>query len=389
MSMVRVFVGAAMLAAGGSPVFGRTSPGPASNLEMAPALEGVVEDRGGLPLATNHCVHAPVISGLGFFAVDLAGTTTDGSAHPQCNSFGSTQIWRDAWYLWTSVVNGPVTVDTCGDFSVDTKIAVYAPGSFCPPTSEYVISCNDDACGLQSSVTFVAQAGQTYRIRIGRYGQTEPSASGSGLLSISASGGVDICGAEGGPCQDAVLSQPAYTSALTFRCADDVTFESSGVITGLCWSGSYPANGVAPDDFVLTYWTDLGGAPGAPIAEFAQGGGLSVIRAISGGLDVANQPNFVYSASHAPVPVAGGQRYWVSVRNYGPGTWFWQTANTGNGALQDETPLITWADSVNIGRNLTMCVGFESSCAMDTNGDGQVNFADLNNVISVFNTGCP
>lgn len=36
-----------------------------------------------------------------------------------------------------------------------------------------------------------------------------------------------------------------------------------------------------------------------------------------------------------------------------------------------------------------MCVGFESSCANDTNGDGLVNFADLNNIIGAFNMGCP
>jgi len=46
------------------------------------------------------------------------------------------------------------------------------------------VACNDDACGLQSRVTFTPNIGETYFVRVGGYG----SASGQGTLTVSESG---------------------------------------------------------------------------------------------------------------------------------------------------------------------------------------------------------
>lgn len=374
------------LSVGASGAMAGSEIGPASNIIVGSARGAV--DRGAAPQASNNCFSATQITGLGLFDLDFAGTTTDGPAHAPCAFFGSTQIWRDVWYLWTSVTSGPVTITTCGYTQTDTKIAVYSPAAPCSAGDEFVIACNDDFCGTQTSVTFLAQAGQQYRVRIGKYGQTEPPTGGTGLLEISAST-VDICDAEGGPCQQPDYTEPAWASNLTFRVADDVVLNASGEATGLCWSGSYFAEtpDASEDEFVLTYWSDASGRPGAPIASFRQNVNMTVQRAYSGFSDIANSPNYWYSTTHAPVALQKGVRYWVEVRNYFSG-WFWQASTPGDGALQDQSPNANWTDSVAV-NNMTFCVDFRSGCDLDTNGDGQISFGDLNNIVSSFNTSCP
>lgn len=59
----------------------------------------------------------------------------------------------------------------------DTKMAIY---NSCPTGSGQVIGCNKDACGLLSSVTVSAVAGETYLIRIGGHN----GATGEGTLTI-------------------------------------------------------------------------------------------------------------------------------------------------------------------------------------------------------------
>lgn len=112
------------------------------------------------------CEDATAISGFAAFAFDSNGGGTDGAAEGLCNFFGSNQIYNDLWYCWTADADGPVGVRTCDRTGLDTKIAVYA-GCGCPALAP--IACNDDACGLQSEVTWAAVAGQSYMIRVGSY----------------------------------------------------------------------------------------------------------------------------------------------------------------------------------------------------------------------------
>src|SRR5207249_12123344 len=66
-----------------------------------------------------------------------------------------------------------VTVDTCGsDF--DTAIMVYrVTGAACDFAGFVPVACNDDfaGCGndFHSSITFLAAAGQTYKIQVGGF----------------------------------------------------------------------------------------------------------------------------------------------------------------------------------------------------------------------------
>lgn len=66
------------------------------------------------------------------------------------------------WYRWTAPASGKATVSTCAsDF--DTLLAVYTGAAVNALTE---VGSNDDACGFQSSVSFPAAEGTTYRIAV-------------------------------------------------------------------------------------------------------------------------------------------------------------------------------------------------------------------------------
>lgn len=79
------------------------------------------------------------------------------------------------WYVYTAALNSNVTMSTCGLSSFDTKIHVYTGtcGAFACVTG------NDDACGLQTTVSFFATGGTPYYIRVGGF------AAGQGGYSMS------------------------------------------------------------------------------------------------------------------------------------------------------------------------------------------------------------
>ena len=121
------------------------------------------------------------------------GATTDGPAEPgACTKGGYDQIGSDIWFAYVPTETGTVTVGTC-DADFDTKIAVYA-GSSCP-TSASAVGCNDDGCGPQSEVTFLARSGQAYRVRVG--GHDGEQGTGNIVLGIEPSTIADCQGIDG------------------------------------------------------------------------------------------------------------------------------------------------------------------------------------------------
>jgi hypothetical protein len=129
----------------------------------------------------DFCDQPEPISDYGLFFFDLSMATQDGVGNALCNFFGTDQIGRDVWFCWTAPEGGPVLLETCSQTTTDTKIAVY-DGCACPEGLG-ILACNDDACGVQSRVSWNAVAGQSYLIRLG----TWPGAAsgGSGTFSIS------------------------------------------------------------------------------------------------------------------------------------------------------------------------------------------------------------
>jgi hypothetical protein len=77
------------------------------------------------------------------------------------------------WYTLPAIANTrTVTVDTCGSSPVDTAVMVYhVTGAPCDFPTFVPVACNDDFCGdgLQSTVNFTADPGQTYKIQVGGF----------------------------------------------------------------------------------------------------------------------------------------------------------------------------------------------------------------------------
>lgn len=135
--------------------------------------------------ANDSCFEPEAIAGFGSFPFSTVGATTDGEPSAACLFFSQSQVYRDVWYRWTAESSTLVRIDLCSA-NYDTKIAIYAgyPKGGCPDPGS-LIACNDDSCGLRSVVTFGAQAGAVYAVRIGSYGTPASGGSaGSGTMLI-------------------------------------------------------------------------------------------------------------------------------------------------------------------------------------------------------------
>lgn len=113
--------------------------------------------------------------------------TTDGPDHPgsPCFGFGSTTAGSDVWYTFTPDYTGFAEWSTCGTATFDTRLAVYPPGTACPPADGDLMSCNDDGAGcasFSSLVVFPVEAGLTYLLRLGGYNNDN----GSGTFNLVA-----------------------------------------------------------------------------------------------------------------------------------------------------------------------------------------------------------
>jgi hypothetical protein len=128
---------------------------------------------GGSPSPTDSCADAATVCGSGTFEFENSSATSNGPG-TACGA-----IDRDQWFEWKPATDGNVTVDTCAQTTVDTVLAVYE-GSSCAVGSP--VACNDDGCGQQSSLSFFAEAGRSYLIRVGT-APGQPGGSGSVRIS--------------------------------------------------------------------------------------------------------------------------------------------------------------------------------------------------------------
>ena len=127
-------------------------------------------------LAQNDdCAGAIALTNGTATAFDTTGATLSATPWLCANSTAP-----DLWYSYTPTNSGvSLTISTCGS-SYDTALEVF-DGS-CAALNP--ISCNDDACGLQSTlVVSSVTAGQTYFVRVGGFG------TGSGFGTLIATEG--------------------------------------------------------------------------------------------------------------------------------------------------------------------------------------------------------
>ena len=138
-----------------------------------------------VPIVPPHddCADA-LIQLAGTVGFSNVGATTDGPGElGLCSFAGDSQVQSDVWYRFVAQCTGQATVSLCGS-GYDTKIAVY--GASCPIGPGEVIVCNNDACGLQSEVTFAVVENTFYRLRIGGH----QGAQGLGTMTITCTPGV-------------------------------------------------------------------------------------------------------------------------------------------------------------------------------------------------------
>ena len=349
--------------------------------------QSVVVERGpGVLNGADNCADAPVITGFGNFAFDNTSANTDGQPHGLCSKDGGSQIIRDLWWRWTSPVSGPVTISTCGLTNVDTEIAIYAPNAVCAPGDEALIFCDDQNCINQTEITFLATVGQQYIFRIGSFDGFGGAPGGSGEFSIS--GQLSPC--EPAICQPYnVAANDGFLSDAGLAVADDFVAPVNSLLTFVCVAGDYDNSSPFPGatNFTVRYLADNAGVPGLVIAAFDASSGLAFEGPVATGNTVFSFPQFGYKISHPAVPVQAGQRVWVEVRNVAA-TWYWSMGMGGNSLLYQTADGVYSADEARF-FDMTFCVGPFETCPTDVNNDGFTNFADLNAIVSNFNTTCP
>jgi len=299
----------------------------------------------------DRCEDAISILGTGVFAFDNQGATSDGPE--SCDGLDSNDaIGHDVWFCWTSDRKSDVTIDTCAQTTVDTKIAVYRECE-CPDFLP-LEACNDDACvpfihpcpagacGVQSLLSFQVYEGESFLIRIG----TSPSidaepGGGQGTFSIEYGLPADLpCAEPLSHCQPSDEWDALVSGSEDLVVADDFSPAESGFLTGLCWSGGY-FDGAADchigsdDAFEVRYYLADGHQPGSLIAGPFRSENFSLQmapRAKSGRRLLEVTPEFEYSATHEPVPVLAGETYWLEIRNVlsGDCAWYWSLGRGGN-----------------------------------------------------------
>jgi hypothetical protein len=136
----------------------------------------------------------------------------------------ATSTAPDLWYSVQFPATGIANVRTCGSL-YDTALELF--DGTCAALNS--LACNDDSCGLGSSISFTATAGTTYLVRVGGFG----TSSGTGTILATQPGPVtnDECATaialtidvpEAFDTSTATLSLPAWTCATST--APDIWF---------------------------------------------------------------------------------------------------------------------------------------------------------------------
>jgi hypothetical protein len=137
--------------------------------DCIPSFDLHITEAGGGP-ANDNWEDAEKVDDLADYPFCTAGASFDGP--------GACVGCPNVWFCYTATCDGRVTVDLCGS-AYDTYLGVYDGCG--EPLAENLIACNDDFCGLQSGIEFIAVAGNEYLIEISGYN----CGVGCGDISIS------------------------------------------------------------------------------------------------------------------------------------------------------------------------------------------------------------
>ncbi len=148
----------------------------------------ISQETGGGANAEDDCAAAPEV-GPGTFGFDTGSATNDFAG-----TCGSSDAAPDVWLKYVPTVDGVATVETCGLTANDTVLmALDACGG-------NIIRCVDDACGLQSRMTFPVTTGTAVYVRVAGYAgglavgnvRISEQAAGGGPENDSCAGAIDV-----------------------------------------------------------------------------------------------------------------------------------------------------------------------------------------------------
>jgi len=138
-------------------------------------------------------------------------------------------------------------------------------------------------------------------------------------------------------------SDPSFQGTGQFSADDFVLNTNANVITDIHWTGSYfQGNTPQPaDNFTIQFYADVAGAPA--VTPF-----LSLVIGNPGRTDTgvntsgANDDIFSYNVNVAPIVLAPGTRFWISIFNNTTvdtdDNWFWTISDFGgNGVTRTNT----------------------------------------------------
>ncbi|HYV03798.1 MAG TPA: hypothetical protein VFB82_04395 [Blastocatellia bacterium] len=124
----------------------------------------------GVGPSNDNCANAITINACPFTDTQDTTGASDEAGEPQSTcTLQANSIW---YTLPPSAATRSITVDTCASSPLDTAVMVWqATGGACTFAGFVPVACNDDFCGngLQSSLEFIAEAGQTYKIQVGGF----------------------------------------------------------------------------------------------------------------------------------------------------------------------------------------------------------------------------
>jgi hypothetical protein len=183
--------------------------------------------------ANDACANAIAITTGAAQPYTTASATTDGPNHEAtnpCFQFGSLTVAQDVWYTFTPDFSGTAQWVNCDAINYDSRMAVYQPGSACPPLPTDLYGCNDDGVNcsagtFHSEMFFEVTAGETYLLRLGGYGTEQ----GLGTFDL-------LNNAPPAPPANDDCANAIETRIITVAEADDADFAEVGTTIGATFS---------------------------------------------------------------------------------------------------------------------------------------------------------
>ena len=137
---------------------------------------------GGVAGGSTDCAAAPALM-LGDNAFNTSGSTAS-LVVPAVTGCGAHTMYKVNYFTFTPTESETYSFSTCGGSSWDTRLLLMTTCS----TGSGLLACNDDTCGLQSTISAPLTAGTTYRLVVGGYGSSDGGA-GAIAVAIDSGGG--------------------------------------------------------------------------------------------------------------------------------------------------------------------------------------------------------